>query len=172
MVATKADLYSRLCELDMSVTTHAHRAVFTVDQSRAIRGDIDGGHCKNLFLKDKSKKLWLLMTLEDTVVDLKQLRHVIGSRHLSFSQDNLLKEILSVNAGAVTPFTLSNDHERRVNVVLDSNVFGHELLNFHPLDNTAITTIRSSDLLSFIYGCGHLPQIIDMSTCRKMEVRI
>ncbi len=172
MVATKADLYSRLRELDISVTTHEHRAVFTVAQSRAIRGDIDGGHCKNLFLKDKSKKLWLLVTLEDTVVDLKQLRHMIGSRHLSFCRENLLEEVLGVKAGAVTPFALINDHERRVNVVLDSNVFGHELLNFHPLKNTATTTIRSSDLLSFIYGCGHSPQIIDMSTCRKMEVRI
>ena len=172
MVATKADLYSRVRKLDISVTTHAHRAVFTVDQSRAIRGDIDGGHCKNLFLKDKSKKLWLLVTLEDTAVDLKQLRHVIGSRHLSFSQENLLKKLISVNGVTAPAFTLINDHERRVNVVLDSNVFGHELLNFHPLDNTAITTIRSSDLLSFIYGCGHLFQIIDMSICRKMEVRI
>ena len=164
MVATKADLFNRLRELDISVTTFEHRAVFTVDQSRSIRGDIDGGHCKNLFLNDKSKQLWLLITLEDTMVDLKKLRHLIGSRHLSFCRETLLEDVLGVKAGGVTPFALLNDHEQRVNVVLDSNVLEHELLNFHPLENTSTTTIRSSDLVHFINGCGHSPQIIDLHT--------
>ena len=162
MVATKADLFNRLRELDISVTTFEHRPVFTVDQSRSIRGDIDGGHCKNLFLKDKSKKLWLLVTLEDTMVDLKKLRHLIGSRHLSFCRETILEEVLGVKAGAVTPFALINDHERRVNVVLDSNILEHELLNFHPLENTSTTTIRSADLVHFINGCGHSPKILDL----------
>jgi|TARA_B100002003_G_C14055631_1_gene508309 Ala-tRNA(Pro) deacylase len=164
MVATKADLFNRLRELDISVTTFEHRAVFTVHQSRSIRGDIDGGHCKNLFLNDKSKQLWLLITLEDTMVDLKKLRHLIGSRHLSFCRETLLEDVLGVKAGGVTPFALLNDHEQRVNVVLDSNVLEHELLNFHPLENTSTTTIRSSDLVHFINGCGHSPQIIDLHT--------
>tara|TARA_B100001971_G_C17898349_1_gene386679 strand:- start:126 stop:626 length:501 start_codon:yes stop_codon:yes gene_type:complete len=164
MVATKADLFNRLRELDISVTTFEHRAVFTVHQSRSIRGDIDGGHCKNLFLNDKSKQLWLLITLEDTMVDLKKLRHLIGSRHLSFCRETLLEDVLGVKAGGVTPFALLNDHEQRVNVVLDSNVLEHELLNFHPLENTSTTTIRSSDLVHFISGCGHSPQIIDLHT--------
>ena len=164
MVATKADLFNRLRELDISVTTFEHRAVFTVHQSRSIRGDIDGGHCKNLFLNDKSKQLWLLITLEDTMVDLKKLRHLIGSRHLSFCRETLLEDVLGVKAGGVTPFALLNDHEQRVNVVLDSNVLEHELLNFHPLENTSTTTVRSSDLVHFINGCGHSPQIIDLHT--------
>jgi Ala-tRNA(Pro) deacylase len=162
MVATKSDLFNRLRELDICVTTFEHRPVFTVEQSRSIRGDIDDGHCKNLFLKDKSKKLWLLVTLEDAMVDLKKLRHLIGSRHLSFCRETILEEVLGVKAGAVTPFALINDHEKRVNVVLDSNILEHELLNFHPLENTSTTTIRSSDLVQFINGCGHSPQILDL----------
>jgi Ala-tRNA(Pro) deacylase len=113
-------------------------------------------------LKDKSKKLWLLVTLEDAMVDLKKLRHLIGSRHLSFCRETILEEVLGVKAGAVTPFALINDHEKRVNVVLDSNILEHELLNFHPLENTSTTTIRSSDLVHFINGCGHSPQILDL----------
>jgi Ala-tRNA(Pro) deacylase len=93
------------------VTTFEHRAVFTVDQSQSIRGNIDGGHCKNLFLNDKSKQLWLLVTLEDTMVDLKKLRHLIGSRHLSFCRETILENVLDVKAGSVTPFALINDHK-------------------------------------------------------------
>ena len=164
MVATKADLFNRLRELDISGTTFEHRAVFTVNQSRSIRGDIDGGHCKNLFLNDKSKQLWLLVTLEDTMVDLKKLRHLIGSRHLSFCRETLLEDVFGVKAGCVTLFALINDHEQRVNVVLDINVLEHELLSFHPLENTSTTTISSSDLVHFINGCGHSPQIIGLHT--------
>ena len=164
MVATKADLFNRLRELGISVTTFEHRAVFTVDQSQSIRGDIDGGHCNNLFLNDISKQLWLLVTLEDTMVDLKKLRHLIGSRHLPFCRETILDDVLGVKAGGVTPFALINDYKQRVNVVLDSNVLEHKLLNFHPLDNTSTTTIRSSDLVHFIDGCEHSPQIIDLHT--------
>ena len=93
------------------MTTFEHRAVFIVDQSQSIRGNIDGGHCKNLFLNDKSKQLWLLVTLEDTMVDLKKLRHLIGSRHLSFCRETILENVLDVKAGSVTPFALINDHK-------------------------------------------------------------
>ena len=153
MVATKADLFNRLRELDISVTTFEHRVVFTINQSRSIRGDIDGGHCKNLFFNDKSKQLWTLVTLEDTMVDSKKLRHPIGSRHLSFCWETILEDRLGVKAGGVTPFALINDYEQRVNVVLDINVLEHELLNFHPLENTSTIIISSSDLIHFINDC-------------------
>jgi Ala-tRNA(Pro) deacylase len=36
----------------------------------------------------------------------------------------------------------------------------HEVLNFHPLENTATTTIRSDDLLRFLRATGHEPKIL------------
>ena len=137
--------------------------MFTVEQSRALRGNLSGGHCKNLFLKDKKGQLWLLVALEDTPVDLKQLRRLIGSAHLSFGKAKLLTEVLGVDAGAVTPFAVINDPEGRVNVVLQRAMMKNALLNFHPLVNTSTTTIRSQDLLNFIHACGHTVQIVSLA---------
>ena len=145
------------------MTTRAHPEVFTVEQSRALRGNLAGGHCKNLFLKDKKDDLWLLVALEDASVDLKLLMHAIGSRHLSFCNAKTLAEVLGVDAGAVTPFALINDMEGRVNVVLQRAMLTYPLLNYHPLVNTATTTIRSQDLLKFIYACGCTPQIVSLA---------
>ena len=93
-------------------------------------------------------------------MDLKAAPAKIGSRRLSFGKPELLKEVLGVEPGSVTPFGLINDTEKRVNVVLDAAMMAHELVNYHPLENTATTTIRSADLVAFIRSCGHEPRVV------------
>ncbi len=164
MTTTQEELLSRLVELGIDAETHSHPALHTVEQSQKLRGDIPGGHCKNLFLKDKKGAFWLVVTLEETPVDLKQLKTRIGSSHLSFGRAEYLREVLGVEPGSVTPFALINDPEQRVNVVLDSEMMAHELLNFHPLTNTATTTIQSIDLLRFVEACGFEPQLLEVAS--------
>jgi Ala-tRNA(Pro) deacylase len=53
MAKTPEELLARLQALGIETTTHAHGRVFTVEESKALRGDLPGGHCKSLFLKDK-----------------------------------------------------------------------------------------------------------------------
>lgn len=127
-----------------------------------MRGSIPGGHCKNLFLKDEKGDIWLLVCLEDARIDLKTMPARIGSRRLSFGKPDLMREVLGVEPGSVTPFGLINDRNRRAHVVLDQAMMGHEHLNFHPLRNDATTTIASADLLKFIRACGHSPRIVKL----------
>ena len=138
LAATPLELFARLAELGISVANCEHPPVFTVEESRALRGNLPGGHCKNLFLKD--------------------------SKQLSFAKTELLTEVLGVDAGAVTPFALINDKVGRVSVVLQREMLKHEFLNYHPLVNTATTTIGSDDLLKFIRACGHTPKIISLAS--------
>lgn len=159
-VADRQDLFRHLADLDISVSTKEHPPVFTVDEARALRGAIPGGHCKNLFLKDKKGAVWLVVALEDTVIDLKALPALIGSARLSFGSAELMGRLLGVKPGSVTPFALINDRGCEVNVVLDAKMMAFELLNYHPLSNDATTTIRSGDLLRFIRSCGHHPRIV------------
>ena len=44
---------TRFRSLGIETRTREHPPVFTVDEARALRGQIPGGHCKNLFLKDE-----------------------------------------------------------------------------------------------------------------------
>ena len=162
MAMTPEDLLAHLDALGLASTTHHHAAVFTVDESKALRGDMPGGHCKSLFLKDKKGQLWLVVALEDRAIDMKDLRRRIGAAQLSFAKPELLADVLGVVPGAVTPFALVNDPGHRVNVVLDAEMMTFDPLNYHPLTNTATTAISPDALLTFIADCGHEARIIDL----------
>jgi Ala-tRNA(Pro) deacylase len=153
---------ARLDELDIQTVTHRHAPMFTVEESRALRGDLPGGHCKTLFLRDKKRNPWLVVALEDRKVDLKALTKAIGADRLSFGSPDLLMEVLGVIPGAVTPFALINDGEARVKLVLDKGMLDLNPLNYHPLHNEATTAIAPGDLLRFVRAMGFDPLILDL----------
>jgi Ala-tRNA(Pro) deacylase len=163
MPATRDDLLARLDALAIATKTIDHAPVFTVEEARALRGEIPGGHCKNLFLKDEKGAIYLIVCLEDARVDLKAAPARIGSRRLTFGKPDLLMEVLGVEPGSVTPFGLINDTAGRATVILDAVMMEQEWLNYHPLRNDATTTIRATDLLAFIRATGHEPRIIQVS---------
>ena len=160
MPATRQDLFARLHELGVASTTVEHEAVFTVAESSRLERELPGGHTKNLFLKDKKNRLYLVVALGSAHIDLKTLHRRLGSDRLSFGRPELLMEVLGVPAGSVTPFALINDKAQRVTVVLDGDMMRHERLNYHPLENTATTNIAREDLVRFIRSCGHEPRIM------------
>ena len=161
--AREAYLFTMLEGLGIETTTHRHRPVFTVEESRDLRGKLSGVHCKSLFMKDKKDVLWLAVVLEDRRLDLKALGGLVGSARLSFASPDRLMEYLGVAPGSVTPFALINDRECRVRLVLDSEIVAAEIANFHPLSNDATTAIRPGDLMRFIAQCGHRPRIVDLA---------
>ena len=160
MPASRADLMNYLERLGIETTTIEHPPLFTVEQSRALRGEIAGGHTKNLFLKDKKDSVFLLVAEEEAELDMKGLHRRIGSARLSFGKPELLAELLGVIPGSVTPFGVINDREPRVTVILEAGLMRHERLNFHPLENSATTTIRRDDLLAFLRATGHDPSVL------------
>src|SRR6266699_2398019 len=164
MPATPAELFAFLDRLDIAHVTVTHPALFTVEQSRTLRGTIPGGHTKNLFLKDKKGALFLVVALEDAVIELKSLhRQLEASGRFSFGSADLLRATLGVEPGAVTPFAAMNDRERRVSVVLDAAMMQHETLNYHPLVNTMTTSIARADLIRFLEATGHPPRIVALA---------
>src|SRR4029079_7316978 len=160
MPARRADLMARFSELGIKTHTREHPPVFTVEEAQAVHGEIPGGHCKNLFLKDEKGAVWLIVCLEDARIDLKSAPARIGSRRLSFGKPDLLMQLLGVEPGSVTPFGLINDTEKRITVILEERMMKESLLNYHPLNNDAQATIATSDLVTFIRSCGHEPRIV------------
>ena len=163
MPASRQDLSDRFAELGIAVQTVEHEAVFTVAQSSRLHRDITGGHSKNLFLQDKKGRLFLVVALADTRVDLKALQKALKADRWSFGKPELLYDVLGITPGSVTPFALINDKAARVTVVLDADMMAFDRLNFHPLENTATTSIARDDLLRFIRACGHEPHIMKLT---------
>ena len=155
------DLLAFLAAHGIAQRTHDHPAVFRVDEGHEIKAAMPGAHTKNLFLKDKKGQLWLVSARQDTAIDLKRLPKVIGSDRLSFGNEQLLLETLGVTPGSVTAFALINDRDRRVRFVLDRALADSEVVNFHPLTNTATTAVSQEGFAVFLAALGVEPLVVD-----------
>ncbi|MDQ3125097.1 MAG: prolyl-tRNA synthetase associated domain-containing protein [Pseudomonadota bacterium] len=142
-------------------TTYDHPAVFRVEEGMELKAALPGAHTKNLFLKDKKGRLWLISARQDTVVDLKRAHRAMGSDRLSFGNEALLYETLGVRGGSVTALGLINDPDRRVTFVLDKALWDADLVNFHPLTNTATTGLTRTDFRKFLSLIGREPIVVD-----------
>ena len=160
-MATPDDLFARLDALGIVTRTQSHRPVFTVEESRDLRGEMPGAHCKTLFFKDKKAALWLCVVEESRRMDIRALSDLLGSARLSFASAERVNEHLGVEPGAVTPFALINDTAGAINVALDAAVMAAPLANFHPLVNDRTTAIAPADLQRFVESCGHAPRVLD-----------
>jgi Ala-tRNA(Pro) deacylase len=164
MPASPDELFAYLDNLGIAHKTVTHPPVFTVEEARALRGKLAGGHTKNLFLRDKKDVPYLVVAAEDAAIELRSLHRLLGaSGRFSFGSPDLMRELLGVEPGSVTPFAVINDQDRRVTVVLDAAMMANEVLSFHPLVNTGTTTISREGLLKFLEATGHLPRIEGIS---------
>jgi Ala-tRNA(Pro) deacylase len=163
MRADRNTLEARLAALGIATTTVAHAAVFTVEESVALRDSIPGAHTKNLFLIDAGGRMVLVVAKDDTRVDLKALAKRLGFGRFSFGKAERLQGVLGVSPGSVTPLALINQSASDVAVVVDQAIMNFAEVNCHPLENTATTRMATADLVRFIRECGHEPLILALS---------
>jgi Ala-tRNA(Pro) deacylase len=154
----EAPLMARLAELSIKTTMHRHPAVYTVEESKALRGELPGLHIKNLFVRDKKRNFWLITVPEERQLDMKALKDRLNANgNLSFASAGYLHDILGVEAGAVTPLAVMNDTAGVVKAVLDAAITKADLVNVHPLHNEASIGIAPADLVRFMEACDHKP---------------
>ena len=162
---TPDSLLTLLTDLGIEHRTVDHPPMRTVEDSQRLRGNLPGGHFKNLFLKDKKGQFFLVVAGEERPVNLKSLREPLDAAHLSFGKPEALRAVLGVEPGAVTPFGLANDRDAQqiLRVGLDRPaVTSHEWVHFHPLSNEKTTAIRSTDLSRFLDWTGHEVRWLDL----------
>jgi Ala-tRNA(Pro) deacylase len=154
-------LFARLDQLGIAHRTVEHPPVFTVEEAKALRGNLPGRHVKNLFLRNKKEEMWLVVALEDRAVDLKRLGDVLSAGRLSFGSADRLKRTLGVEPGSVTPLAVANDQAHAVRLALDRGIADGGPVNAHPLVNTMTTALAPADLLRFFAATGHTPRWLD-----------
>lgn len=160
--ARPGELLARLDALGIPHATVSHPPVFTVEEAREKRGRIPGAHSKNLFLRDKKGRMWLVSCLESREVDLRWLAERLEARQrLSFGSERRLMEYLGITPGAVSPLAVVNDVTGAVTVALDRGLFADPPVNFHPLDNGMTTSLAPDDLLRFLEAVGHPPVMLE-----------
>jgi Ala-tRNA(Pro) deacylase len=165
---TRAELLAFLEARGIAQVTTDHPAVFRVEEGEAVKAAIPGLHTKNLFLKDHRDQLWLISAWQETVIDLKRLPAVIGSGKLSFGAPALMQAALGVTPGSVTALALVNDRDHRVRFVLDAALARADRVNFHPLENTATTTLDRAAFAAFLEAVAVEPLVVDFERLARV----
>ena len=156
-------LLETLQSLDIAYELHAHEPIFTVAEGEHLKAHIPGIHCRNLFLRDKKKKMFLVVAANETAIDLKKLEKVLECGRLSFGSGDRLWENLGIRQGSVNPFCAINDSAHNVQIILDAYMMGGEIVNYHPMDNAQTIGLTPADLLKFYAHTGHQPRVLDLS---------
>jgi Ala-tRNA(Pro) deacylase len=159
----RAALEAFLDTANISYVTAEHPAVFRVGEDNDISAALPGAHTKNLFLKDKKGKLFLISAVQDTVIDLKTLHKTIGSDRLSFGNPQLMLQTLGVTPGSVTALALWQRQDMELQFILDLALLQADQVNFHPLINTATTTMTRDGFIQFLNLVGVVPRVVDFS---------
>lgn len=162
-------LMAQFEEMGIEYELHHHEAVYTVVESEKVDAQIAGTHCRNLFLRDKKKKNYLVVLQNATDVDMKLLPAVIGSDRLSFGSADRLWQYLGVRPGSVCPFSIMNDTDHQVKILLDKSMMETDIVNYHPLLNTMTVSLKPVDLIKFIESTGHEVHIVDLSLAKPEE---
>ena len=161
---TRDDLLAFLDDLGIETVTKDHPPVFTVEESKALRDAMPGGHTKNLFLRDKKGRHFLLTVGEDASVNLKTIHTLIGaSGRVSFGKPEQMMEYLGVTPGAVTALGIVNDTQNAVTLFFDEALMEHDVINAHPLTNDATTAIATADMIRFVEATGHAVNILKLT---------
>ncbi len=164
MPETPEGLLARLAAAGIDAETRRHRPVFTVAESQDLRGELPGGHTKNLFLRPaKGDGPFLLATLEEErQVSVNALARLAGAGKVRMASAEELVSVLGVPPGSVTPFGLVNAAPDRVRFVMERHlVDGFDRIWVHPLSNDASTGLAPADLLRFLEGLGHRAMLLD-----------
>ena len=164
-------LFNLLVKKNINYTLYNHPPLFTVDDSKRLRGKIDGAHTKNLFLKNKKNNFYLFSCLESTKINLKILKEKLNLGNISFAGEKYLHELLNVKPGAVTPFGLLNDSTRKIKFFLDLKLNDFDSFNFHPLVNTATINIKRNDFYNFLKINGITINLFSFETYNTYDIK-
>jgi Ala-tRNA(Pro) deacylase len=163
----KDDLIRMLKDNGFEYFVEEHAPLFTVEDSKLLRGQIEGAHSKNLFLKDAKANFFLISIEESASIDLKKTMQQIQSKKLSFAKPEYLQDILGIEPGSVSPFALLNDTKKQVEFYLDRSFLDSETVNFHPLINTATVNISPQNLIELIEKYHNPVNYIDLENLKR-----
>jgi len=157
------DIYDLLARYRVAYVRVDHPPVFTCAEAEVLVPPLSGAHTKNLFVRDgKGDRHFLLVVGWDKQVDLRQLAQLLGVDKLGMASAERLRRYLGLEPGAVTLLGVVNDADRRVEVVIDTEVWQEETLQCHPLVNSSTLAIARQDIERLLQGTGHAYRIVSV----------
>ncbi|MGQ7847364.1 prolyl-tRNA synthetase associated domain-containing protein [Granulosicoccus sp. 3-233] len=163
LAASVEQVLAALHALHIEQQTISHEPLYTVDQAKGMVYQEPGAHTKNLFLRNKKGRMFLLVVEQDHTVDLRGLRKLIpvSGGQFAFASTERLGLYLGVVPGSVSPLALINDTQCKVGVYFEASVLEHEWIYLHPCRNTHSTRLRTADLMRALEAWNHPPTVLN-----------
>lgn len=141
-------VYDFLDKLGVEYQRVDHEAAMTMEACEAIDrvlGD-DTAICKNLFLCNRQETdFYLLLMPGDKPFKTKNLSAQIGSARLSFAKPEYMEKYLDITPGSVSVLGLMNDHEKKIQLLIDEDVLKDPYFGCHPCINTSSLKFSTKD---------------------------
>ena len=157
-------VYDFLDSLGVEYLRIDHEPAMTMEICADIDKTLEATICKNLLLCNRQATVFYLLMLPGTkVFKTSVLSKQIGSSRLSFASAEAMEEFLDITPGSVSVLGLMNDHENRVQLLIDKDVQNGEYFGCHPCINTSSLKLKTADLMEkIIPAMGHAPIFVDL----------
>ncbi|NRB34361.1 MAG: prolyl-tRNA synthetase associated domain-containing protein [Rhodobacteraceae bacterium] len=151
-----------LAQLDawgLAYRLHKHVPLRTVADAKSVEeAMIVPGEAafrvKNLYLRDRKKRNWLVTLDQDREIDLKELGKTLGAPGLSFGSADRLMEFLGIRPGAVSPLAMITGAKTGVRFVMDAAGQSADMYYMHPLVNDRTVAMSRADTMAFFEHVG------------------
>lgn len=149
-------VYDLLDQLNIDYQRIDHEEANTMEICLEIEKTLKSTICKNLFLVNSNKsQYYLLMLKENKKFKTKVISKQINSSRLSFGSDEKMLEYLDITPGSVSLLGLMNDHDFKVQLLMDKDLLQDEYLGCHPCINTSSLRIKMKDVFEKIIPSLH-----------------
>jgi Ala-tRNA(Pro) deacylase len=165
MMEVVPSLAKKLSELGIEYQHFTHPAVYSTADIGLLPEKLPGVATKNLFVRDEKRTRYILVCVRsDTRVDLKALGRSLGAKGLTFASPEDMLRLLGLTPGSVCLFGLMHDAERCVEGYIDASISPHDMMQNHPLVNTATLVLQASDMERFCEVVSHPLTRIEIPT--------
>lgn len=147
-----------LLQHEIAYQIFEHPALFTVDQAKEWEDKIPWTHTKNIFIRDKKNKYYLITLLAEKKLDAKMFKLQSNIKDFSFATPEQLREQLQLTPGSVGIFGLI--HNPEVKLYIDQDIWQSEHIGWHPNDNTATLVITKKWLSDYLTSLSIDYQIV------------
>ena len=149
-------VYDLLDQLNIDYQRIDHEEANTMEVCLEIEKSLKSTICKNLCLVNSNKsQYYLLMLKENKKFKTKVISKQINSSRLSFGSDEKMLEYLDITPGSVSLLGLMNDHDFKVQLLMDKDLLQDEYLGCHPCINTSSLRIKMKDVFEKIIPTLH-----------------
>ena len=152
-----------LNELGITFQIVEHEPALTTEQADRFIEGIEGVRTKTMFLKNKKKRNFYLVIMDDAKrLDMDIFKEIVEEKQIKMASAETLNDKMMLPPGVVSPFGLLNNEDKDIRVYVDQEIVSEERMSFHPNTNEKTIFMNTQDLFTFLKELGYEPHVIDL----------